>query len=137
MDFPTSFEPQPSDKAPGWFRWASVGCGLIVLVLIGILVMGLFRADSFVEWGLQRVTNRVMQSLPAGVPDQVRQELRRKLDCALRAASDGRVPPARIGELARACTDALADRQVDMVELERIDALAGKICREGGLEVVR
>ncbi len=132
MEFPTTFEPQPSEKAPEWFRWASIGCGLIVIVLIGVLVMGLFRAQRFVDWGLTRLSNRVLQSLPASVPDSVRQELRRKLACALAAARDGRVPPARIGELARACTDALADRQIAVEELERVDALAGAICREGG-----
>ncbi len=132
MELPTSFEPRPAEKAPGWFRWVSIGCGLVVLLLIGLLFAGLFRAERFVDWGLQRVTNRVLQSLPAGVPEPARAELRRKLDCALAAARDGRVPPARVGELARACTDALTDKQVTMEELERIDLLAGKVCREGG-----
>ena len=133
MELP-AVEPQRIEKAPGWARWAGLGCGLIVLALIGALVVGVFRADRVVDWGLRRLTERVMQTLPGGVPDAARDELRRKLSCAMLAAREGRVTPARIGELARACTDALADREINMIELEHIDTLAGAICREGGPE---
>jgi hypothetical protein len=131
MELPTTFEPQPSEKAPAWFRWAAIGCGVVVLGMAVMLVWSALRADRFIDWGLRRLVARTMASLPAEVPQAARDEVQKKLDCALDAAASHRVPPSRIGELARACREALEDKQVSMTELEAIDRLAGAICAQG------
>jgi hypothetical protein len=129
--FPDMPQHERRDRAPEWARWAAVGCGVLVLGLAALLVWSAVRADGLVNWGLRRLVARVTATLPDGVPQPARDELQRKLDCALQAAADHRVPPSRIGELARACTDALADKQVSMTELEEIDRIAGSLCAQG------
>ena len=85
-----------------------------------------------VVWGMARLADRVFASLPQGTPDVVRNELRRRLDCVVRATREQRVSGERLGELARACTDALADRAVSAEEEQRIATIAEGICRDAG-----
>ena len=122
-----------SAKQPhGWLRWAGLGCGVLVLVLLAALAGGAFSTRRMVAWGVARLADRVVAALPAGTPDVVRNDLRRRLDCVVRAAREHRVSERRLGEFARACTDALADQSVSADEEERIATIADAICRESG-----
>ncbi len=119
-------------RPPGWWRWAALGCGVIVVVLLVALAWGAVSTRRMLVWGVSRLSDRVVASLPEGTPAVVRESLRRRLECAVRAARDGRVSERRLGELARACTEALADRTVAADEEQRIAGIADGICREAG-----
>jgi hypothetical protein len=123
----------PSQKQPpGWWRWASIGCGVVVLVLVVALIGGVFSSRRMLVWGVARLGDRVMAALPEGTPAAVSGELRRRLDCVVRVARERQVSEQRLGEFARACVDALADKSISADEEERIAVLADGICREGG-----
>jgi len=117
-------------QPPGWWRWAGWGCGVAVVVLVVALAAGALSTRRLVVWGVARLADRVVASLPQGTPDVVRNELRRRLDCVMRATREQRVSGQRLGDLARACTDALADRAVSAEEEQRIATIAEGICRE-------
>jgi hypothetical protein len=119
-------------QPPGWWRWASIGCGAVILLLVVALVAGVFSSQRILVWGLARLADRVVASLPEGFPQVAREGLQRRLDCVVRAARERRVGEQRLGELARECVDALADKSITADEEERIAALAGSICREAG-----
>jgi hypothetical protein len=122
----------PRKQPPGWWRWASIGCGAVILLLVVALGVGLFSSKRMLVWGLTRLADRVVASLPAGFPQVAREGLRRRLDCVVRAARERRVREQRLGEFARECVDALADNSISAEEEERIAALADSICREAG-----
>jgi len=104
----------------------------VLLALIVVLAAGVFSAHRVLVWGLTRLTDRVLTNLPPGTPAAVRQELQRKFACVLAAARRESVDEHRLGEFVRACSDALADHRVEPDEMERLDAIAGKLCREEG-----
>jgi predicted polyphosphate/ATP-dependent NAD kinase len=104
----------------------------VVLGLVAALAGGAFSTHRMLAWGVARLADRVVASLPQGTPDVVREDLRRRLDCVVRAARERRVSERRLGEFVRACTDALADKQVTADEEERIATIADAICREAG-----
>ena len=116
----------------GWVRWVAIAAGIVLLALIVVLAAGVFSAHRVLVWGLTRLTDRVLSSLPPGTPAAVRQELQRKFACVLAAARQESIDERRLGEFVRACSDALADRRVEPDEMERLDAIAGKLCREAG-----
>ncbi len=121
-------------QPPGWWRWAGIGCGIVVFALVVALAGGAFSTRRMLVWGVARLADRVVASLPAGTPDIVRESLRRRLDCVVRAAREHRVSEQRLGEFARACTEALADRSVGSEEAQRIATIADGICRESAGE---
>ena len=85
-------ERAPARQPAGWWRWAGLGCGVLVLGLVAALAAGAFSTRRMVAWGVARLADRVVASLPAGTPDAVRADLRRRLDGVGRAARDrGRV----------------------------------------------
>lgn len=96
------------------------------------LLIGMLSAGRLMRWGLARMTARIMATLPDGTPEAVQTELDREFACVLAAADDGSADEARLGEFARACTDALADASVSPDELERIDGTARAICAASG-----
>ncbi len=119
---------------PGWWRWAGIGCAVVVLALLVALALGAFSTRRLLVWGVGRLADRVAASLPQGTPDVVREALRQRLDCVVRAARERRVSESRLGEFARACTEALADKVVSPQEAERIAAIAEAVCRDAGGE---
>ena len=122
-------------QPPGWLRWAGIGGGVVVALLFLALLAGVFSARHVLAWGLQRVTTRVVAALPADLAPARREELRRRLDCVVREARTGRLDERRLGELARACTDAVRAGQVSPEALDRIEVLSGGLCAEGGGEL--
>jgi len=124
----------PAKRPPGWWRWAAFGCGVVVVALVLALAWGAFSTRRMLVWGVSRLSDRVAASLPDGTPAVVREALRRQLDCVIRAAREGRVSEGRLGEFARACTEALADRAVVPDEERRIAGIADDICHEAGAE---
>jgi hypothetical protein len=122
----------PHAQPPGWWRWAGIGGGIVVVLLFLALAVGVFSARRVLVWGLSRVTSAVVGAIPAEVPAARRDELRRRLDCVVRQAQAGRADHRRLGELSRACTEALRDRRLTPEEMERIELLAGALCAEGG-----
>ena len=124
-------------SAPGWWRWASIGCGVIVLALVVILIGGVLSSRRMLVWGVARLADRVLAALPAGTPPTIRSEMRRTFDCVVRAAREGRLSEQRLGEFARTCVDALADKSISADEEVRIGTLAGGLCREAGEAPVR
>ena len=135
-------EPQASwfrtgkPKQPqGWPRWAGIGGGVVVAVLVLLLLAGMFSARRMLAWGLRKVTARAVAAIPSDVPAARRDELRRRLDCVVRLAESGRMDQRRLGELARACSDAARDGRVTSEEMERIEVLAGGLCALSGGEI--
>ena len=127
--------PGRAPRPPGWWRWAGIAGGVAVALLFLALLAGVFSARRVLGWGLRRITTRVVAALPAEVSPARREELRRRLDCVVREAEAGRVDERRLGELARACSDAIAAGQVSPQALERIEVLSGGLCAEGGGEL--
>jgi hypothetical protein len=123
-------EAKSAKQPAAWRRWAGLGCGVLILALVAALAGGAFSTHRMVAWGVARLADRVVASLPQGTPDVVRDDLRHRLDCVVRAARERRVSEHRLGEFARACTDALADKMVSADEEERIATIADAICRE-------
>ena len=107
----------------------------MVAALVLVLVAGVFSARRMLSWGLRRVTASALAAVPPEVPTARRKELRRRLDCVVRLAERGGVDERRLGELARACSDAAKDRRVSPEELERLEVLAGGLCALGGGEL--
>jgi hypothetical protein len=71
-------------------------------------------------------------SAPAGAPGRAPQQARLQLDCALWAAESGKADERRLGEFAKACSQALEDRRISADELGRIESLAGALCSGAG-----
>ena len=120
--------PAGSKQPPGWLRWAGIGGGIVVAVLVLALVAGMFSAKRLLIWGLRRATAGALAAVPPGVPVARREELRRRLDCVMRLAERGGVDERRLGELARACSQAAKKGRMSPEELERIEVLAGGLC---------
>ncbi len=127
--------PTPRTQPPGWLRWAGIGGGVVVAVLVLALLAGVMSARRMLSWGLRKVTARVEAAIPADVPQARRDELRRRLECVIRLADAGRVDGERLGELARACADAARDGRVTLDDMERIEVLAGGLCALSGGEM--
>jgi hypothetical protein len=124
--------PGRATQPPGWWRWAGIGGGVLVVVLFLALVAGVFSARRVLSWGLRRITTRVIAALPADLSPVRREELRRRLDCVVREAEAGRVDERRLGALARACSEAVKSGSVSPAALDRIEVLAGGLCADGG-----
>ena len=122
-------------QPPGWLRWAGIGGGIAVAVLVLILLAGVVSARRMLVWGLRNVTARAVAAVPADVPASRREELRRRLDCVVRLAESDRVDERRLGELARACSDAARDGRVSPEAMERLEVLAGGLCALAGGEL--
>jgi len=122
-------------QPPGWLRWAGIGGGVVVAVLVLVLIAGMFSAQKVLTWGLRRVTTAAMLVVPRDVSVARRQELRRRLDCVVRLADQGRLDEGRLGELARACADVAKHGSMSPNELERIEVLAGGLCALAGGEL--
>ncbi len=113
-------------------RWAAIAGGVALAVLLLALVAGVLSARRVLSWGLRRITARVMTALPADLPAARREELRRRLDCVVAEAEAGRADERRLGELARACSEAAAAGRVSPQALDRIEMLAGALCASSG-----
>ncbi|HQU33085.1 MAG: hypothetical protein B7Z68_12830 [Acidobacteria bacterium 21-70-11] len=127
--------PGRAARPPGWWRWAGIGGGVLVAVLFLALLAGMFSARRVLSWGLRRITTRVEAALPADLPPARREELHRRLDCVVAEAEAGRADERRLGELARACSQAVKTGSVSPEALDRIEVLAGGLCAEGGGEL--
>jgi hypothetical protein len=124
-----------SGQPPGWLRWAGIGGGVVVAGLVLVLIAGMFSVPKVLTWGLRRVTTAAFLVVPRDVPAARRQELRRRLDCVVRLADQGRLDERRLGELARACADAAKQGSMSPDELGRIEVLAGGLCALAGGEL--
>ena len=100
--------------------------------LLLALIAGVLSARRVLSWGLRRITARVMTVLPADLPAARREELRRRLDCVVAEAEAGSADERRLGELARACSEASAAGRVSPQALDRIELLAGALCVSSG-----
>ncbi len=87
-----------------------------------------------VATSLERLSGQVLGALPPGTPASTREALHAKLRCAVDAAAQRRVGEWAVGELARACREALADSRVSDQEMAAIFAAAERVCprTEGG-----
>jgi hypothetical protein len=108
---------------------------VVVVALFLALLAGVFSAPRVLSWGLRRITARVVATLPADLPPARREELCRRLDCVVREAEAGRADERRLGELARACSQAVAAGRVSPEALDRIEVLSGGLCAESGGEL--
>jgi hypothetical protein len=103
---------------------------VVVLALVLALVGGVLSSRRMMVWGMERLADRVIATLPPGTAPTIRNEMRRQFDCVVQAARARRVNEQRLGEFARACVDALADKSISADEEARIGTLAAAICRE-------
>jgi hypothetical protein len=115
----------------------SIGCAALVLALVLALVGGGLSSRRMMVWGVGRLADRVIATLPQGTGPTIRNEMRRQFDCVVQAARERRVSEQRLGEFARACVDALADKSISADEEARLGTLAIGICREAAGDVER
>ena len=122
----------PRRQLPDWWRWVGIGGAVVVVILFAVLFIGMLSARRMLTWGVHRITNAVLAALPPELPGARREQARLQLDCALRAAESGKADERRLGEFAKACSQALEDRNVSTDELARIESLAAGLCGEAG-----
>ncbi len=127
-------EGTPTSRPWRSWRWGTAGALLFVAVLVVVLFLGMISARRMLGWGMRRITAAVISAVPPETPAAERESLRVKLECVARAADEGRADERRLGEFARACTDALEDRKLTPLELARIEALATAVCLASGEE---
>jgi len=122
----------PRKQPPDWWRWAGIGGAVVVVTLFLVLVVGMLSARRMLTWGVHRITNAVLASLPSDLPGAHREQVRLELDCVLREAETGGADERRLGEFAKACSQALEDRKVSSDELAHIESLAVELCGGAG-----
>jgi hypothetical protein len=120
---------------PSWLRPASVGCAVVVFVLLVALLAGVTNSDRLLGWGLDRLAGKVLAALPIDTALPTRGRLQQALACVRRAARDGRLDQQALGRLTRACTEALKDQHITAEELARIEALAIELCASSAVRV--
>jgi hypothetical protein len=118
----------PRKQLPDWWRWVGIGGAVVVVILFAVLFIGMLSARRMLTWGVHRITNAVLAALPPELPGARREQARLQLDCALRAVEGGKADERRLGEFAKACSQALEDRKVEVEELARIESLAAGLC---------
>jgi hypothetical protein len=122
----------PRKQPPDWWRWVGIGGAVVVVILFAVLFIGMLSARRVLTWGVHRITNAVLAALPPDLPGARREQARLQLECALRAAESGKADERRLGEFAKACSQALEDRKVTAEELTRIESLAAGLCGGAG-----
>ena len=122
----------PCKQPPDWWRWVGVGGTVVVVILFLVLFVGMLSARRMLAWGVHRITNTVLAALPSELPGARREQVRLELHGVLRAAESGRADERRLGEFAKACSQALEDRKVSADELARIESLAVGLCGGAG-----
>lgn len=127
-------KPRVESGPPAWLRPLAWGCAAVVVTLTVGLVWSTCSLRHMVSTGLDRLSGRVLAALPADTAQATRDALRAKLGCAVEAAAQRRVGERVLGELARACREALADSRVSDEEMAAILAAAERACppAEGG-----
>ena len=109
-----------SGARPG--RWATIGCGLAIVVLIGTLFAGSTLLRRTVWTGFDGARHRLVANLPGDLPPGERMELTRNLDrfaAQLRVMED---PYPVMGEFQQRLRAALDDRIVDHAEVAELNA---------------
>jgi hypothetical protein len=106
-------------SAPG--RWATIGCGLCIVVLIAALFTGSTIMRKTVWAGYGGASQRVMAYVGGDVQPAERMRLKRNLDALsvhLRKQDD---PFPVMGEFRRLAREALEDRLVTRDEVEELN----------------
>ncbi|HSL19348.1 MAG TPA: hypothetical protein VLB51_15695 [Methylomirabilota bacterium] len=109
-----------SGARPG--RWATIGCGLAIVVLIGALFAGSTLLRRTVWTGFDGARHRLVANLPGNLPPGERMELTRNLDrfaAQLRMMED---PYPVMGEFQQRLRAVLDDGVVDRAEVAELNA---------------
>jgi hypothetical protein len=106
-------------SAPG--RWATIGCGLGIVVLIAALFTGSTLMRKTVWAGYAGASQRVMAYVAGDVQPAERMRLKRNLDAFSVHLKKQDDPFPIMGEFQRLAREALEDRSVTRDEVEEIN----------------
>jgi hypothetical protein len=131
----TTPEPTPPDFAtaraasrPDWSSgakpgsWATIGCGLGIVVLIAALFAGSSLLRRTVWSGFAGARQRLVANLPGDLPPGERMELTRNLDRFAAQLQTMEDPYPTMGEFQQRLRSALDDGAVDRAEVAEINA---------------
>jgi len=130
----------PADK-PAWKsgsgpgRWATIGCGLGIVVLIAALFTGSTLMRKTVWAGYAGASQRVMAYVAGDVQPAERMRLKRNLDAFSVYLRNHDDPFPIMGEFQRLAREALEDRSVDLDEVEEFNLFLETQLAETGLAV--
>lgn len=108
-----------SGKGTG--RWATIGCGLGIVVLIAALFTGSTLMRKTVWAGFAGASQRVMAYLAGDVQPQERMRLKRNLDAFAAHLKNQDDPFPVMGEFQRLTREALEDQSVDRAEVDELN----------------
>jgi len=106
-------------SAPG--RWATIGCGLAIVVLIAALFTGSTLMRRTVWAGYAGASQRVMAYVAGDVQPAERMRLKRNLEAFSVHLKKQDDPFPIMGEFQRLAREALEDRLVDRDEVEEFN----------------
>lgn len=90
---PLPFADQPQDPAAlrGCSPKVLLGCGAAVLIVAVLFLVLIAKAPDLFEWAFEQQAQTLLEALPPDVTSEEEERLRRALDGASRAVTEGRV----------------------------------------------
>lgn len=108
-----------SGKGPG--RWATIGCGLGIVVLIAALFAGSSLMRKTVWVGFAGAQQRVVANLPGDLPPGERMRLKTNLDRFTAFLKKNDEPFPVMGEFQALVRETLEDQRVSLDEVEELN----------------
>jgi hypothetical protein len=109
-----------SGSKPG--RWATIGCGLVLVILIGALFAGSTLLRRTVWSGFAGARNRLVANLPVDLPPGERMRVTRNLDRFATQLETIEDPYPVMGEFQKRLREVLADGHIDRSEVDELNA---------------
>lgn len=84
-----------------------IGCGVILLLVVGAMVAFYANQDAIVAWMLEAMHGEVEPRLPEDLPDDVRARYEDAFETAVASAREGRYTPEGLQRIQRVFTGAV------------------------------
>ena len=94
---------------PAW-----IGCGVLLILLGIVAIVFIVKAKDILRWSLKTVETKIMSSLPEGTTAAEKQRLSAAFDGAIKAATEGKVNPADLGDMQSAIMHATESTKTGM-----------------------
>jgi hypothetical protein len=108
-----------SGGKPG--RWATIGCGLGIVILLATLFAGSNLLERTVWSGYAGSRNRIVNNLPGDLPPGERMRLSRNLDRFSVQLEVNKDPYPIMGEFQKLAREVLEDRVISRDEVEQLN----------------
>jgi hypothetical protein len=108
-----------SGGKPG--RWATIGCGLGIVILLATLFAGSNLLKKTVWSGYAGARNRIVNNLPGNLPPGERMRLTRNLDRFTTQLEVQKDPYPIMGEFQKLAREVFEDRVISREEVEQLN----------------